>query len=198
MKTLLFLFVVTLLAILAGSLVFFQVEETEYAIVKLFGNPWRTIDEPGLQIKWPWPVEEVIRIDNRVKVMDIQDATNEGIPRESEYLTKDKKNVLVNFFVAWKVKEPLKFLISVNDVIGAESRLGDILRSEMGAELGQYDLSDLVSTGEMEKSDEDAGQLTAELFCHDILQNLRGVIIILSCVNYRTICFAILYPLGNQ
>ena len=42
MKTLLFLIVVTLLAILAGILVFFQVEETEYAIVKLFGNPWRT------------------------------------------------------------------------------------------------------------------------------------------------------------
>lgn len=155
MRSFLALVLVALLAVLGVYLVFFQVNETEYAIVKLFGDPWRVIDEPGLGLKWPWPVEELVRIDRRVNTTDIADITDSAGVRESEYLTRDKKNVLVNFFVAWRVKDPLQFLVSVNDEEGAESRLADILRSEMGAELGQYDLSDLVATGELEEGPDD-------------------------------------------
>ncbi len=162
MRTWVVLIILAALLVLAGNLVFFQVEETEYAIVKLFGNPWRTLDKPGLNLKWPWPVEEVVRIDKRVKITDVLDTTSGGNPRESEYLTRDKKNVLVNFFVIWRVKDPLQFLISVNDVPGAESRLADILRSEMGAELGRFDLSDLVSTGRLEERDGETVERTAE------------------------------------
>ncbi|MHC4944215.1 MAG: protease modulator HflC [Planctomycetota bacterium] len=162
MKRAAILIIGVLLLIWAASTVFFQVEETEYVIVKLFGDPWRVESEPGLKIKWPWPVEERVRIDKRVKTADILDTTAGGMPRESEYLTRDKKNVLVNFFVAWRVKNPLQFLVSVNDEEGAESRLSDILRSEMGAELGQYNLSDLVSTGELESTPGDEGEPAAD------------------------------------
>ena len=63
----------TLLVLLGVYLVFFEVQETEYAIVKLFGNPWRTLRDPGLKLKWPWPIEVVERIDKRVKITDITD-----------------------------------------------------------------------------------------------------------------------------
>ena len=163
MKTFLVLLSLTVLVTVAVLLVFFQVNETEYVIVKLFGNPWRTIEQPGLAVRWPWPVEQVVRIDKRIKITDIQDTTGGSAPRESEYLTRDKKNVLVNFFVTWRVKDPLRFLISVADVSGAESRLADILRSEMGTELARYDLSDLVCTGKLPAKDSTQGEeLTAE------------------------------------
>lgn len=155
MRSFLVLVLLILAVVLGVCLVFFQVNETEYAIVKLFGDPWRVIEEPGLGLKWPWPVEELVRIDKRVNATDIADITDSAGARESEYLTRDKKNVLVNFFVTWRVKDPLQFLVSVNDEKGAESRLADILRSEMGAELGQYDLSDLVATGELEEGPDD-------------------------------------------
>ncbi|MFH2001657.1 MAG: protease modulator HflC [Planctomycetota bacterium] len=132
---------------LGAYLFCFQVQETEYVIVKLFGDPWRVIKEPGFAWRWPWPVEELVRIDNRIKTTEILDISQGEGPRESEFLTRDKKNVLVNFYVVWRVFDPLKFLVSVNDEAGAESRLADVLRSELGAELGQYNLSDLVSTG---------------------------------------------------
>lgn len=154
MKTLTIFIAGTLVVILGALMVFFEVHETEYAIVKLFGNPWRTLREPGLKMKWPWPIEVVERIDKRVKVTDITDTSSGATLQESEYLTKDKKNVLVNFFVVWRVDDPLQFLVSVNDVRGAESRLGDILRSEMGAELGMYELGEIVSTGKIEKARE--------------------------------------------
>lgn len=151
MKTLGILLVLTLAGILLCNLVFLQVEETEYVIVKFFGDPHRIIEKPGLAMQWPWPVEEAVHIDRRVKIADVMAVFDDGASQESEYLTRDKKNVLVNFFAVWRVIDPLKFLVSVNDVEGAESRLGDILRSEMGSELGRYDLSDLVSTGEPAK-----------------------------------------------
>ena len=151
---------ILLTAILAGAscLVFFQVEETEFAIVTLFGNPKRILDEPGLALRWPWPLSEVVRIDKRVRIADILDNSDPERPKESEYLTRDKKNVLVSFFAAWRVTDPLKFLVSVNDATGAESRLADILRSELGAELGRYDLADLVSVGILEAQGDGDGE----------------------------------------
>lgn len=154
MKPVWMLVLLLLVVWMGANLVCFQVQETEYVIVKHFGDPRRVIKEPGFAWRWPWPVEEVVRIDNRVKSTDIMDIMQGEGPPESEYLTRDKKNVLVNFFLVWRVSDPLKFLVSVNDEIGAESRLADNLRSEMGAELGQYNLSDLVSTGEPVSQDE--------------------------------------------
>jgi membrane protease subunit HflC len=162
MKGFLILLLLTVLVGWGASLVIFQVDETEYAIVKLFGDPRRIFLEPGWYLKWPWPVEEVVPIDRRVKITDILDLSVTGTPRESEFLTKDKKNVLVSFFVAWRVQDPLRYLESVNDEEGATSRLSDILRSEMGAELGQYALSDLVSTGLLGPQQEGDGNMASD------------------------------------
>src|SRR5438067_186966 len=99
------LFAVLLAAgLLAGLACTFQVDETEFAIVARFGDPRRVIDEPGLHFKWPPPVDTVIRIDRRIMVLD---------PEPAEYLTADKKNVLVNCFLAWSVEDPIRYLVSV-------------------------------------------------------------------------------------
>lgn len=120
----------------------FEVEETEYVVVTFFGDPWRIIKEPGIRLKWPWPVESVIRIDRRTHITS---------PEAAEFLTKDKKNVLVSFFVAWSVEDPLQFLKTVNDRLGAESRLQDRIRSEVGTQLSRYGLSELVTLAEIEE-----------------------------------------------
>ncbi len=117
----------------------FEVQETEYAVVLFFGDPTRTITRPGLAWKLPPPFETVVRIDKRVKVLD---------PPAGEYLTLDKKNVLVDAFAAWEVVDPLKFLVSVMDEKTAEAQLEDIMRAEVGAALGSHDLSVLLSTNE--------------------------------------------------
>lgn len=135
MKTFIVLVLLLVIGGFVASAFCFQVEESEYAVVTVFGDPRRIIEEPGLRFKWPWPVESVIRIDRRVNITS---------PDSAEYLTRDKKNVLVSFFVAWKVADPLRFLVTVNDRPGAESRIQDIIRSEVGAKLGNYNLSDLV------------------------------------------------------
>jgi membrane protease subunit HflC len=132
------LFAVVLLGalLLWGSA--FAVPETEYVLVTRFGDPRRVIETPGLHFKWPAPIDQTIRIDRRTRVLD---------PEAGEFLTSDKKNVLVDCFLVWKVADPRRFLVSVTDRRGAEARLTDMLRSEVGGVIGSHPLSRLVSIG---------------------------------------------------
>ena len=114
-----------------------QVDETEYVIIARFGDPRRVIKRAGLYFKWPPPVDTTIRIDRRIHVLD---------PNAAEYLTSDKKNILVNGFMVWSVEEPIRYLLSATDQAGAEARLTDLMRSELGATLGAHAFSVLVST----------------------------------------------------
>ena len=124
------------LAFIASTLVFFQVDTTEYVIVTQFGNPVRAITEPGLFAKLPDPAQSVIRLNNRLRLYTLPQA---------EFLTQDKKNIVVESYATWRVADPLLFLKSVKDAPGAEARLADILTSELGVALGTYDLSSLVT-----------------------------------------------------
>lgn len=133
----------------------FKVRESESVIVTLFGKPVRTLDTAGLALKWPW--ERVHRFDLRVRLYD---AT------PSEFLTQDKKNIVVQSFVAWKIAQPREFLLAVRDTLGAEMRLRDVLWSELSAKLGVTPLAALLSTkpGEMKLdkvSEEIRGQCRA-------------------------------------
>lgn len=130
----------------------FVVDETQYKIVTLFGKPTRVVSEPGLYFKSPF--HTTITLDKRLLVYN---------PTPKEYLTRDKKNVVVDNFVCWKVIDPLDFYVTVNDVPKAQTRLDDLVYSEVSAALGKYDLSSLVSTkgGEM-KVNEIFQQVTDE------------------------------------
>ena len=132
--------VVIALAAFAGT---FQVQETEFAIVARFGDPRRVIEQAGLHFKWPPPFDTLLRIDRRTNVLD---------PEPGEYLTSDKKNILVSNFLVWSVADPLRYLVSLTDKNSAEARLTDIMRSEVGTTLGAYPLSALVSTEEQDQT----------------------------------------------
>ena len=125
------------LAFVASTLVFFQVDTTEYVIVAQFGNPVRAITAPGLYAKLPDPAQSVIRVDNRLRLYSLP---------QVEFLTEDKKNIVVESYATWRVTDSLLFLTSVRDAPGAEARLADVLTSELGVALGTYDLSSLVTT----------------------------------------------------
>jgi len=125
------------MTLLVSFLVAFQVDTTQYAIVTQFGNPVRTITAPGLYAKLPDPIQSVTRLDRRTQIFTIG---------ESEFLTKDKKNVLVEAYATWQLQDPVQFYRSVRDNQGAASRLSDIMISELGIALSQYELSNLVST----------------------------------------------------
>lgn len=125
--------------VICGLLLFsavFIVEETQLVIVSQFGNPIRVIDRPGLYWKAPAPIHTLVKFDKRLSVYNV---------RPSEFLTQDKKNIVVESFVCWRVADARKFLQTVKDRNGAEIRLGDMANSELGGALGTLPLSALVS-----------------------------------------------------
>ena len=120
----------------------FVVDETQTAIVTQLGDPVRVVTESGLHWKIPQPVQAVRFFDRRLLVYD---------PKPTEFLTNDKKNIVADAFVAWRIADPRRFLETVNDRVGAEVRMADIVASELGAALGRHPLHSLISTepGEM-------------------------------------------------
>ena len=124
------------LIFLAVNLVFFQVDATEYAVVTQFGNPVRVITNAGLYAKMPDPFQSVVRINNQLRVYNLP---------QTEFLTADKKNIILEAYATWKVTDPLTFIKTVRDPLGAETRLADSVASEIGAALGQVELSQLVT-----------------------------------------------------
>ncbi|MBK7601922.1 MAG: protease modulator HflC [Acidobacteria bacterium] len=114
---------------------FFTVDETRYIIVTQFGKPVRTIAGAGLKIKWPW--QSLIAFEKRLMVYN---------PKPSEFLTRDKKNIIVDNDVRWRIADPNKFLQTVSDLTGAEMRLHDTVWASAAAMIGNTDLSAIVST----------------------------------------------------
>ncbi|MBD3349533.1 MAG: protease modulator HflC [Candidatus Eisenbacteria bacterium] len=127
---------VIVVALLVARTSLFVVDETRLAIVTQFGDPVRVVEEAGLHWKMPQPVQAARFFDKRLLVYD---------PKPTEFLTNDKKNIVADTFVAWKIQDPRRFLETVTDRAGAEVRMADIVASEVGAALGRYPLHALIS-----------------------------------------------------
>ena len=124
-------------ALLLFVMLTFQVRQNERIVLTRFGRPVRVLVEPGLYGKWPWPIETVNRFDAR---LDFYDA------RISEALTRDKRNVIIPVYVAWRIDDPLKFLQSLGSADNARSKLDGLVTSARNTVLGGYDFAQLVST----------------------------------------------------
>ena len=116
-------------------LVFYTVPQWMQAIVVQLGEPVRTVREPGLFVKLPF-VQEVLYFDRRILEYDAQ-------PRE--LLTVDKQQLVVDNYARWRVIDPLQFYRTVRNEAGAQSRLDDILYSNVRETLGRHTLREIVS-----------------------------------------------------
>ena len=128
--------VVLVIFVLVGMrAVLFTVDETEQAIVLQLGKHVRTIQEPGLYFKLPF-VQNVLRFEDRVLEYDAAAA---------KIITADKKHLLVDNYARWRIIDPLKFYKTVRNEFGAQSRLDDIIFSEIREELARHTLTEIVS-----------------------------------------------------
>lgn len=125
------------------SLVTFQVENSEHAIVLRFGKPTRHA-EPGLHFKAPWPVEKVWTRTKRIQYF-------EGVTgRIEEVQTKDRKNINVTTYVLFRIDQTPEsvetFMQKLGTMEQARQQLTGLMRSHRAAVIGQYDFADMVTT----------------------------------------------------
>jgi len=114
---------------------FFTVGEWEQAIVIQLGEFKRAIKKPGLNWKYPF-LQQVVKVERRILASDAQPA---------EYLTKDKKRVVVDHVTRWKIKDPLLFYKTVRVEAQARARLDEIVFSELREELARRNFASIIA-----------------------------------------------------
>lgn len=151
---------------------FFTVDETEWAVVVRFGKLVRTVGEAGLHFRLP--IDSVRKFDKHLQVYN---------PPATEFLTGDKKNLLIDAFVIWRIDDPVRFWQSVGDAVGAEMRLHDLVWSQLAAALGNYELTHLVAVRNKEVGNGEETKLselaeTVRTQCRDVARRLYGIDIV--------------------
>lgn len=126
-----------LLAILIASMTLFTVDQRQYAIVFQLGEVKQVIQEPGLKFKWPL-IQNVRYFDSRILTIDT--------PEPERFITAEKKNVLVDHFVKWRIIDPQLYYVSVaGDEARARIRLLQTVNSGLREEFGKRTVHDVVS-----------------------------------------------------
>ncbi len=120
----------------------FVVDEREVAIRFQLGEVVRSDYGPGLHWKAPWPLNNVRKFDKRVLTLDT---------RPERFLTREKKNVSVNFFIKWRIVDPATYYTSfMGDERQASLRLMQIIKNGLQLEFDQRTITQVVS-GERSK-----------------------------------------------
>jgi modulator of FtsH protease HflC len=132
--------VVTLAIVFAIVTAMFTVDVTEYALVTRFGRVIRVVVEPGVHVAAPF--DRIVRLDKRVLFLRLA---------RSEYLTADKKNVVIDSLATWRISDPERFLETFATREAAEARLADVILAEIGSAIGRYPASMLISTEDAER-----------------------------------------------
>ena len=129
-----------LLLIFGLLLFFFQVRQTEVALVTTFGKPTRDITEPGLYLKWPWPIQKVLKFDKRIQNFE---------EKFEEAQTRDGYNILIRVYAGWRINDPKLFRERFNgSVAKAQTDLEGLIRSAKLAVVGQHPFSHFISADE--------------------------------------------------
>ena len=132
----------SVLLVIFGLLLFvFQVRKSEVAVVTTFGKPTKDRTEPGAYFKWPWPIQKVHKLDQRIQNFE---------DRFEEVLTTDGFTLLANVYVGWRITEPAQFFprFAGGSVKEAEKAIEGIVRVAKNAVIGQHPLGHLISTDE--------------------------------------------------
>ena len=126
--------VALILAAASGSL--FTVNQTQQALVLQFGEPKRTIQEPGLAFKLPF-IQDVTYYEKRVLSLIPQDA--------EEVILADQKRLQVDAYARYRIEDPLLFYQTVRNERGARGRLEAIIDSYVRRALGRETLASILT-----------------------------------------------------
>ena len=138
MKNSFVILVGTLLAFgLLTKMFCYQVRYDQVAVQTLFDRADENSvrEKPGLQWRWPWPVNKVALYPKRLQVLE---------DKLEELQTADGKSVIIRTYLTWRITNPLKFYITLKDPAEANRQLSSRLR-EVRAVISKYRFDELVN-----------------------------------------------------
>jgi membrane protease subunit HflC len=155
-----------LVTVLLANSACFTVDRSEFAYLTQFGRPVATIDgldDAGLHLKLPWPIQSVQRLDHRLQVFDLPGA--ELLTRDPNQKTIDKP-LTTSAYVCWRIadKEGVdRFIRAIGTPDRAVTILGQEIGSRLGAEIGNMKLEDLISIASAGQVEERMNKLSGRL-----------------------------------
>jgi membrane protease subunit HflC len=141
----------------------FVVDQRQFALVFALGEIRTVISEPGMHFKLPPPFQNVVFVEKRILTIDNPDA--------DRFITSEKKNVVVDTYVKWRVDDPKVFYTSVaGRVASAEDRISRALRDGLNNEIATRTVNEVISgaresvmEGILKRVSEDAKQIGVQI-----------------------------------
>lgn len=128
----------------AARMCLYTVNEREYAMVFALGELKEVVNEPGIHVKLPPPLQNVVYLDKRILTLD---ATGADLVQTSE-----KKNLLIDTFVKWRIGDPRLYWVSFQgSERAAADRLSALLRDVLNISVNKRTVNQITSS-EREKA----------------------------------------------
>ena len=116
----------------------YVINETQLGVLTHFGKISPPVRQPGLHIKFPWPISKIYKVDRRLHHSESQ---------AQELMTDDQKNVLVSGYMLWRVTDPIRFVEAIRNEGNAVARLEEIYMSAAGVVVSNKSRDAFVSLG---------------------------------------------------
>jgi len=127
-----------LLALVVISSTLFVVDQRQFGVVYAFGQIQNVITEPGLNIKLPPPFQNVTYLDKRLLTLDNADT--------EPMLTAEKQRVVIDWYVRWRITDPLQYIRNVGIDEGAGAvQLTRVVRNAFQEEINKRTVRELLS-----------------------------------------------------
>jgi membrane protease subunit HflC len=124
------------LALLSSML--FVVDQRQFGVVYALGQIKEVITEPGLNFKLPPPFQNVSYIDKRLLTLDS--------PDQEPMLTAEKQRVVIDWYVRWRITDPLQYIRSVGlDEAAGANQLNRVVRNAFQEEINRRTVRELLS-----------------------------------------------------
>ena len=132
----------TLVGIVVAAVLFrscaFIVDQRQFAIVFAFGQIKEVMSDPGLHFKLPPPFQNVVYLDKRILTIDT--------PQTDRIQTSEKKNLLVDSFVKWRISDARRYWVSFGgSERAAQERLSTLVRDELNQAINKRTVNDVTS-----------------------------------------------------
>lgn len=164
--------IVIAVSLLFGSI--YSLKENEYAVITTFGVP-TVEEESGIHVKIPF-VQKLNKVPKTINGFPIgyDASTGESIAKESFMITRDYNFVNVDFYVEYKVTDPVKYLYASENPVAI---LKNLTQSYIRDTIGLYDVDSVITTGKSEIQSSIKEKIITRLEAEDIGLQLVNITI---------------------
>ena len=143
-----------LLVLMLAASTLFIVDQRQVAVVYALGEIKEVITEPGLKVKLPPPLQNVVFLDKRIQTLDS--------PETRPIFTAEKKSLIIDWLIKWRISEPRQFIRNNGvDLRNLENRLSPVVQAAFNEVVTRRTVSGMLSS-EREKVMQDVRERLAD------------------------------------